>query len=74
VAIEDRRGDRLRPQSLGTPPRCGPENVAAFGLRATAYDATYVALAERLECTLLTADQRLAAAPMITCPVEVLHP
>jgi predicted nucleic acid-binding protein len=48
----------------------------AFELRAnvTAYDATYVALAERLHTTLLTADQRLASAPTITCPVEVLHP
>lgn len=48
----------------------------AFELRAnvTAYDATYVALAERLHCTLLTADQRLAIAPTITCPVDVLHP
>lgn len=48
----------------------------AFELRAnvTAYDATYVALAERLDCTLLTADQRLATAPTITCPVDVLHP
>lgn len=48
----------------------------AFELRAnvTAYDATYVALAERLDCTLLTADQRLATAPTIACPVDVLHP
>lgn len=48
----------------------------AFDLRAnvTAYDATYVALAERLDCTLLTADQRLATAPTITCVVDVLHP
>ena len=48
----------------------------AFELRSngTAYDATYVALAERIGCTLLTADQRLAKAPTITCPVEVLHP
>jgi predicted nucleic acid-binding protein len=48
----------------------------AFELRAkvTAYDAAYVALAERLECALVTADQRLAAAPTITCAVEVLHP
>ncbi len=37
----------------------------AFELRAnvTAYDAAYVALAEELRCTLLTADQRLAASP-----------
>ena len=29
----------------------------------TAYDATYVALAEALDCTLLSGDARLAAAP-----------
>lgn len=48
----------------------------AFELRAnvTAYDATYVALAERIGCTLITADRRLANAPTITCPVDVLHP
>ena len=48
----------------------------AFELRAnvTAYDATYVAMAEQLHRTLLTADQRLAAAPTVTCPVEVLRP
>ena len=47
----------------------------AFDLRSnvTAYDAAYIALAERLGCPFLTADQRLAAAPTITCPVEVLH-
>ena len=46
----------------------------AFELRAnvTAYDATYVALAEHLDCTLLTADARLAAAPKLRCRVEVL--
>lgn len=48
----------------------------AFELRAnvTAYDAAYVALAERLGCALVTADRRLAAAPMATCAVEVVHP
>jgi predicted nucleic acid-binding protein len=48
----------------------------AFELRSnvTAYDAAYVALAERLSCSLLTADQRLAAAPMVACAVEVLYP
>lgn len=46
----------------------------AFELRdnVTAYDAAYVALAEQLGCTLLTADRRLAAAPTVTCEVEVL--
>ena len=37
----------------------------AYELRAnvTAYDATYIALAEALQCDLLTADNRLANAP-----------
>lgn len=38
----------------------------------TAYDACYVALAEALECTLLTADIRLANAPGTRCRVETL--
>ena len=48
----------------------------AFELRSkvTAYDAASVALAERLGCSLLTADQKLAAAPTVACAVEVLYP
>jgi predicted nucleic acid-binding protein len=38
----------------------------------TAYDATYVALAELLECSLVTADGRLGQAPGIGCPVTVV--
>lgn len=38
----------------------------------TAYDAAYVALAERLGLTLLTVDRRLARAPMIRCEVEAV--
>ncbi len=38
----------------------------------SAYDASYVALAEQLGCTLLTADQRLARAPAIRCPITVV--
>lgn len=38
----------------------------------SAYDATYVALAERLGEVLLTTDGRLARAPGITCTVAVL--
>ncbi len=37
----------------------------------TPYDAAYVALAELVEATLLTADARLAAAPGIRCRTEV---
>jgi predicted nucleic acid-binding protein len=36
------------------------------------YDAAYVALAEAMETTLLTADGRLAAAPSTGCAIEVL--
>jgi predicted nucleic acid-binding protein len=38
----------------------------------SAYDATYVALAEALNCPLLTADGRLGRAPGIGCPVTVV--
>ena len=39
----------------------------------TSYDAAYVALAEALDVTLVTADARLSRAPGITCAVEVLR-
>jgi predicted nucleic acid-binding protein len=53
----------------------GPFMVRAFELRAniTAYDACYVALAEALDCPLITSDRRLANAPMTTCATEVLR-
>jgi predicted nucleic acid-binding protein len=38
----------------------------------SAYDATYVALAEQLGCALLTADQRLARAPGFRCLITVV--
>ena len=38
----------------------------------TTYDALYVALAEALGATALIADRRLAHAPRLGCPVEVL--
>lgn len=46
----------------------------AYELRdnVTPYDAAYVALAEVLECPLLTADGRLAKAPGLGCEVELL--
>jgi len=46
----------------------------AWNLRhnVTPYDAAYVALAETLECALVTADRRLAAASGITCFIEIL--
>lgn len=47
----------------------------ACELRAnvTTYDATYVALAEALDCELLTSDQRLARAAAPRCTIRVLQ-
>ncbi|HEY5199754.1 MAG TPA: type II toxin-antitoxin system VapC family toxin [Acidothermaceae bacterium] len=47
----------------------------AYELRAnvSAYDATYVALAEHLDCSLVTADARLASAPGPRCAITVLR-
>lgn len=53
----------------------GPLMVRAYELRAnvTPHDAAYVALAESLGYTLLTADARLSRAPGIRCRVDVLR-
>ena len=39
----------------------------------TIYDAAYVALAEALEVSLLTADTRIARAPGPSCSIEILR-
>ncbi len=38
----------------------------------SAYDASYIALAELLGCNLLTADARLSRAPGTHCPITVV--
>lgn len=38
----------------------------------TTYDAAYVALAETLQCPLVTADARISRAPGLRCPVTIL--
>lgn len=55
-----------------TPHRGLVSRCWALRENVTPYDAVYVALAEALGVTLLTADERLAAAPGPTCPFEVL--
>ncbi len=51
-----------------------PSMPRAYELRAnvTPYDATYVALAEQLDCVLLTADAKLARAHGPRCAITVL--
>jgi len=39
----------------------------------SAYDAGYVAAAELMECTLLTADARIQRAGVAKCPIQVLR-
>jgi predicted nucleic acid-binding protein len=52
----------------------GPLLGRCWELRAnlTVYDAAYVALAEILGATLLTADDGLASAPGSRCPIELI--
>ena len=67
--------------TLDTWRRLGVTRHAATGLlgrvwelreNVTAYDATYVALAEALDCPVVTADGRLGRAPGLRCPVTVV--
>jgi predicted nucleic acid-binding protein len=38
----------------------------------SAYDAAYVALAETLDCSLLTGDARISRIPGLRCPITLL--
>ena len=49
------------------------QRVWTLGANLSAYDAAYVALAERVGGVLLTADARLAATPGVACEVEVVR-
>ncbi len=49
------------------------DRVWALRDNLSAYDATYVALAEALGCPLVTADGRLGRAPGPTCPITIVR-
>jgi predicted nucleic acid-binding protein len=62
--------------------RLGLQRIGVSGLLAriwqlrdnlSAYDATYVAVAEAFEVPLVTADARLARAPGPRCPITVVR-
>lgn len=48
------------------------ERVWDLRANVSAYDAAYVALAEQLDVTLLTADRRLGRIPAVCCPVTLV--
>lgn len=48
------------------------ERVWELRENISAYDATYIALAELLDCPLLTTDARLGRAPGSCCPMVVV--
>jgi predicted nucleic acid-binding protein len=68
LATAERLGLRRHPS------RCLWPRAWELRTNLSAYDALYVALAERLDAPLLTADARLAKAPELRCHVEVLVP
>jgi predicted nucleic acid-binding protein len=80
--LRDAIGESDARAALARWARLGLKRFATVGLLAriwdlrdnlTAYDATYVALAEALGCRLVTADARLAQAPGPTCAIIVIR-
>lgn len=83
LVLAERLSEQHALQALATSQRLGLRRHTsrrlwprAWELRCnlSAYDAIYVALAEQLGATLLTADARAARAPGLRCSVDVLAP
>lgn len=55
----------------GLPPFA--ERIWDLRQNLTVYDAWYVAIAETLNCTLVTTDSRLAGVPGIRCDVDLIR-
>jgi predicted nucleic acid-binding protein len=65
--------DRWRRLAVTRYPAAGLlERVWELRANLSSYDACYVALAEALDCALLTADGRLGRAPGLRCAVTVV--
>jgi predicted nucleic acid-binding protein len=76
--LDDRRAEMAMADLAALPLRRSPHLALltrCWALRdnLTMYDASYVALAEALDATLLTADRRLARANGPTCAIEILQ-
>jgi predicted nucleic acid-binding protein len=48
------------------------ERAWALRQNLTLYDALYVALAQTLDCELITADRRIGAAPALGVPIKLI--
>ena len=75
--LDDRRGNEALQDLADLPIERYPHDVLlprVWELREnlTAYDAVYVALAEVLDATLVTADRRLAVSPGHLATIEVV--
>ncbi|MGI8729234.1 MAG: type II toxin-antitoxin system VapC family toxin [Solirubrobacteraceae bacterium] len=71
---QDARADFADLQIVRHPHAPLADRVWALRDNLTAYDATYVALAEALGVPLVTCDARLAGAPGLAAPIELYRP